>query len=250
MKPLILLFALVCAPFAGRACSYFISPFCEVVGMDTAAPVVRAVISVKNNDQARLQILEVWRGSVGAEIIMWELPNWDCNGALFDYSLDQLGEEGDTVWLVLQEYRTDWYDIPGATEDDFVTRATTTQHWVLKEEDGTISGYFDNLLTPNSMSYNNFISQLGNCADNLSASPQMPSAPIIQSRPDQSAIWIFPQAEGNVEAWITDMSGRKVSLANGSGESVQVSTAGLPAGIYVLYVRQNAWEGVKKVYVR
>ncbi|MDX1909618.1 MAG: T9SS type A sorting domain-containing protein [Bacteroidia bacterium] len=232
------------------ACSYFVSNFCEMGHPPYEAPefvLVRATVAGQGNHYVDLAIQEVWRGTeTRTHVRVWDMGSFDCNGDFFNGNADQLGQPGDQVWAWL--YPIDTAMSAWETPGDYRAFHDKTNRWFLQESAGLITGAVTSY-EPDTYTPAQLLNVLSGCVDNLLETPFIPQAPEITFRAANQEIAVFSTVAGEISLEIFDLAGRSRGATSGNSEGVFLSTAPLSGGVYVVRVRQNGLNTVRKILV-
>ena len=245
MRRLLLSFILLSAIYYQvKACSIVAEEisFCQYTQYNDGNMIARGKIIKKINRGVIVELYEVYRGDeTRCEVKIFERPDFDCNGIIFNYDISNFGETGDIIlfeamkietpeksWQEQGEYITEYSDIKGFKR-------------LIKpmiQEGNKVKGLFTSGV--NSVKVDEIFNKLLACGvEGLLTEPRQlcgEHALKIYPNPAQEYFYLDYDANDVEEVALYDISGKRVTFSQSYSED-GISIKGFPSGVYIVVMK-------------
>lgn len=255
-KTLLFLLVILAAMPSVFACSFAPQDisFCQIAGWNPEYTIARGKIVKKIDHGLRLELYEIYRGNeIQSEVILWDGEDFDCNGTLFSYSTDHVGEVGQTILLVMEpidqtisswekigDYRNIYSKIQGF--EPFARPLIQTGN--------KLKGLFSDGV--NSVDLEELAEKLNDCTEGILSQPRIVgglAGLVVYPNPTKDYLFVENDISAQSEIKIFDMSGRLVLRQMEYGVESGIKVNGLPEGIYILFIKSDGLIMRKKIQV-
>lgn len=250
MKKILLILAatLFAIPQQSQACSFYPTPFCDILSGDhDFSAVLEFTITKRLNNGIVVKVENVWYGfEPRAELTIWDREIIDCNGG-FNQELSQYGPVGTRVVAMLTKI-----DSPQSNWE------------IIDDYRGSVFHFADSYLRLEGLRWKSHYSDMdegvniakGKLKDFLSEcmgvdlTPDAPASIGIAPNPASASVRIIRSWEEETQITLFDLSGREVAISWLAGEEIDFSLAGIPDGVYIVQATVGDAVFRKKLVIR
>lgn len=244
----ILAIMLFAVPQQSQACSFYPTPFCDLLTDDyDFSAVLEFTITKRLNNGIVVRIENVWYGfEPRAELTIWDREIIDCNGG-FSQELSQYGPVGTRIVAMLTKI-----DSPESNWE------------IVDDYRGSVFHFADSYLRLDGNRWKSHYSELdegvdiakGKLADFLSEcigfelTPDVPANIGIAPNPASESVRIIRSWQEVTQITLYDLSGREVAINWLAGEEIDFSLVGIPDGVYIIQAAVGDAVFRKKLIIR
>ncbi|MDX2245674.1 MAG: T9SS type A sorting domain-containing protein [Bacteroidia bacterium] len=240
---LMVLLAVMPQVFACSIAPYEI-PFCQMAEWYPETTIARGKILEKIEHGIRLELYEIYRGSeTQSEVILWDKENFDCNGTIFDYSTEHIGEVGETILLLMQPITTaeSTWEQPGDYRNLYsrIDGLGLLAKPMVQNGD-KMKGLFAEGV--DSIDLDELAEKLSDCATGILTPPRVVGGIIgldIYPNPSQNYLFVENEISPESEIQIFDLSGRLVMKQDSYAVEAGIRINLLPEGMYIISVKSE-----------
>ncbi len=233
-RPTLLALLLIVCTLPSWACTYFVSNFCEVAKTDSTSSILRARVHLLLEDRAQLEVISSYRGDLPRPLVwVYDLPEFDCNGALFRGDTEDFGPEGSEILVILNQQLD---SITGLPTGDYLPYYRTTNQFFLRLEGGFFQDRgqpTDVMVLPGMVE-----SWLRNCVGEQLKGRAPLGRWTLYPNPAYAQVWLRLDQEGSAWVEIWNVLGQRLFAGEVTHEG-SIDLLWLPAGNYFVRIHQS-----------
>ncbi len=229
------------------ACSFYPTPFCEVVKTTPNASLLEFTILEHLPNGIRVHIDNVWQGQeFRAEVIIWNREDIDCNG-LFPQRTSQYGPVGTKIvasLMLIDTLETAWEQL-----GDYRGSVFAFTDGFLRLEGNRWRSAYSDLDEGVDIAEGQLSVFLSDCVG-YELTPVGPATMTVGPNPADDYVRVLRNWSEDTRITLYDLSGRVVAIEIFGVEELDLSLAGIAEGIYFIESRVGQTVLRQKLVVR